>query len=85
MRKNESTLKGLNVNKDFVFNQIGKCYKRERSPMTSWPTKRERSPMTKWPTKRERLPLMKWPTERERSPTRVSAKYLLGINPQAES
>jgi hypothetical protein len=26
MRKNESTLKGLNVNKGFVFNQIGKCY-----------------------------------------------------------
>jgi hypothetical protein len=24
--KNESTLKGLNVNKGFVFNQIGKCY-----------------------------------------------------------
>jgi hypothetical protein len=26
MRKNASTLKGLNVNGDFVFNQIGKCY-----------------------------------------------------------
>jgi hypothetical protein len=24
---NASTLKGLNVNRDFVFNQIGKCYK----------------------------------------------------------
>jgi hypothetical protein len=26
MWKNGSTLKGLNVNKGFVFNQIGKCY-----------------------------------------------------------
>jgi hypothetical protein len=26
MRKNASTLKGLNVNRGFVFNQIGKCY-----------------------------------------------------------
>jgi hypothetical protein len=26
MQKNGSTLKGLNVNRSFVFNQIGKCY-----------------------------------------------------------
>jgi hypothetical protein len=36
MRKNGSTLKGLNVNKGFVFNQIGKCYKFMKMKYTTY-------------------------------------------------